>query len=66
MRSSNALGAKLTSARNHWRETREDVADKLATSMGIEAALARLKEVKAELAAFTQPVLDELHKATSG
>jgi hypothetical protein len=61
LRASGPLNMKLAQARNHWRETRDMVADKLAENMGIEAALERLKKAKANLSTFSKPILDQLH-----
>ena len=63
MRSSGGLEAKLAQVRGELRETRERAADRMAKSMGIDAALDHLKDVKAQLAAFSQPVLEKLHQS---
>lgn len=65
MRSSGGLEAKLAHVRGELRETRERAADRLAKSMGIDAALAHLKDVRAQLATFSQPVLEKLHQSSA-
>ena len=65
MRSSGGLEAKLAQARGELRETRERVADRMAKSMGIETALAHLKDIKAQLAAYSQPILEKLHQSST-
>lgn len=65
MRNTGGLEANQVKARNHLVETREKVADQMAKSLGIEAALERLKVAKAELAAFSQPLIEQLHQSTA-
>ena len=62
LRTSATLELHLNKARSQWREKREQVADEMAKSMGIDAALSRLKQAKAELAEYSQPIHDALHQ----
>lgn len=63
VRSSTSQVANLARAREQLRQTREQTADRLAKSMGIEAALERLKLAKMKLVEFKTPVIEKLHRS---